>query len=468
MTRRLGVAARGAARVAAVACAWLLAAGCVYYNGVYNAERVAKRGDGKLRRNEDEAAREDFRLSAIHAESVLVRAPTSSWYPRALYLAGRGAALAGGCEQGVARLNALLLVPTVPDDDRVRATIALAACDLRQSNAASARARLDALLGRLPEGESRRQARLWSARAALAQGDLPAVDRYLGSLDAGLLPWEVVNAALAARDYARAESVVVARAGTGDFRSEVTRTVNDLAAAARFEAAGRIVKAYDNTRVRESDRARLHFALGAQLARTGQDTLARRTLLRAEALVGKDTLLRSDVRARMLLLDLRRAESMPAADSILARVDSSTWATSFARQIGEHVLLVQLLRGRDDPTGASAYLAGEVVRDSLRTPLLAQALFSSFARTNGSSVFAPFAWYAASLLRPDSAERWVQRIRTEYPASAVAARLRGADPATTEDYQRAPDLLKLRWGEAVRVWSDSVRKLRTRAAPRAP
>ena len=464
MTSRLGAPFR----LATVACAWLLVSGCVYYNGVYNAERAAKRGDGKLRRNDDDAAREDFRVSANHAESVLVRAPRSSWYPRALYLAGRGAALAGGCEQGVTRLNALLLLPAVPADERDRATIALAACDLRASNAVSARARLDTLLGRLAEGETRRQARLWGARAALAQGDLAAVDRYLGSLDAGLLPWEVVNAALGVRDYARAESVVVTRATAGDFRPEVTRTVSDLAASARFESAERIVRAYDNPRVREVDRARLHYVLGEQFVRAGRDTLARRALVRAEAMVGKDTVLRSEVRARLLLLDLRRADSMPVADSMLARVDSSTWATPFARQIGEQLLLVRLLRGRDDPTGASAYLAGEVVRDSLRTPLLAQSLFSSFARSNPASLFAPFAWYAASLLRPDSADRWVQRIRTEYPASSVATRLRGEDPAALEDYQSAPSLLRLRWTEATRVWSDSVRKLRTRAASRTP
>lgn len=457
-----------AVRLGAVTAVWLLASGCVYYNGVYNAEKAAKRGDNKLRRNEDDAAREDFRISATHAETVLARAPKSSWYPRALYLAGRGLALAGECTQAVPRLDSLLAIRALPPEDRARATIALASCETRQPDQTVARARIDSLLVTLPEGETRRQARLWGARAALAQGDLAAVDRYLGSLDAGLLPWEVVNAALGSRDYARAESVVVSRGALGDFRSEVVRTVTDLASAAMFPQAERVVKAYDNPRVRESNRARLHYTIGEQFVRAGRDTLARRSLQLADGLVGKDSLLRREVRARLLLLDLRRADSMAVADSMLARVDSSVWVTPFGRTIGEHLLLVRLLSGRDDPSGASAYLAGEVVRDSLRTPLLAQSVFTSFARTRSTSVFAPWAWYAASVLRPDSAERWQQRIRTEFPASSVAARLRGDDPSTAEDYQSASGLLKLRWGEALRVWADSVRKLRARAAPRAP
>jgi hypothetical protein len=99
---------------------------------------------------------------------------------------------------------------------------------------------------------------------------------------------------------------------------------------------------------------------------------------------------------------------------------------------------------------------------------LAQAVFTAFARQRAGSVFAPHAWYAASALWPDSAERWHQRIRVEYPGSAVAMRLRGEDPSTADDFANAPTLLRLRWGEAVRVWSDSVRKLRARSAPRNP
>lgn len=455
-------------RLGAVVTVWLLASGCVYYNGVYNAEKSAKRGDAKLRRNEDDAAREDFKASAAHAETVLVRHPSSPWAVRSLYLAGRGAALSGECETGRRHLTTFLAGSSGTADERARATVALAACELRTSNAVRARALLDSVLRTLPEGETRRQARLWAARSALALGDLPATDEYLGDLNTGLLPWEIAATALGARDFARAESVLVVRGREGDFREDVVRALVDFGAAQRLDGAERVVRAFDNARVRDLNRARLQYTLGDQLVKAGQDSLARMYLQRAAALVGKDSLMRREVVARTAYLELRRAESMRSADSAVARVDSASWTTAFGRQIREHLLLMQLLMVRDDPTGASAFLAGEVARDSLRSARLAQAVFADFARQNTRSMFAPHAWYAASVLWPDSAERWQQRVRVEYPASAVALRLGGEDPSTADDFANAPTLLKLRWGEAVRVWSDSVRKLRARGAPRNP
>jgi hypothetical protein len=455
-------------RVMAVATTWLLANGCVYYNGVYNAEKSAKRGDAKLRRNEDDAAREDFKLSAAHAETVLVRHPKSKWTSRSLYLAGRGAALSGDCETGRRYLATFLGGSAGSGDEKSRALVALAACELRTSNAARARALLDSLLPSLPAGETRRQARLWAARSALALGDLQATDQYLGDVDSGLLPWEIAAAALAARDFVRAESVLVVRGRAGDFREDVVRALADFGQAQQLDGAERVVRAYDNARVRDLFRGRLQYTLGDQLLKAGRDSVARLYLERSALLAGKDSMMRREVVVRTAYLDLRRARSMSGADSVLARVDSGSWTTTLGRQINEHLLLLRLLLGRDDPTGASAFLAGEVARDSLRSAWLAQAVFTEFARERTTSVFAPHAWYAASTLMPDSAERWQQRIRVEYPASAVTLRLRGEDPTTADDFANAPTLLKLRWGEAVRVWSDSVRKLRARSAQRAP
>ena len=455
-------------RLAAVATCWLFVSGCVYYNGVYNAEKSAKRGDSKLRRNEDDGAREDFRLSATHAESVLVRHPTSTWATRARYLAGRGAALAGDCETGSTRLLAFLAEANAPSDDRQRAVVALAACYLRSSEAPRARTLLDSLLPSVTDAEIRRQARRWAARTALTLGDLAATDQYLGDQDAGLLPWEIASSALGQRDFARAESVLVQRGRAGDYREEVVRAINDFGSGNRLDGAERIVKAYDNARVRDASRGRLQYALGDQLLRAGRDSLARLYLARATTLMTRDSLLRREVMARTAYLEVRRAQSLQSADSVLTRVDSAAWSTVFGRQMSEHLLLMRVLLGRDDPSGASAFLASEVVRDSLRAAPLAAALFTGMARQNPQSLFAPYAWYAASVLVPDSADRWRQLIPAEYPASAVAARLRGDDVAVMPDFTNAPQLLKLRWGEAVRVWSDSVRKLRTRAAPRNP
>jgi hypothetical protein len=458
---------RAARRVLACAGAWLTGTGCVYYNGVYNAQSAAKAGDARLRRDQDDEAMAQFQLSAERAESVLARFPTSSWRTRALYLAGRGAALSGNCDRGTPRLLEFLSGGGVDAADRDRARVALAACDFRLSNVVVARRRLDSLVS-APDAETARQARLWAARAALAQGDLDAVPGYLGRMETGVLPWELINASLGARDYARVESLLVVRATRGDFRDDAVRAVRDLASAGSFEAAERVVRAYDAIRVRDLSRGALHYALGDQWVRAGGDSLAAVHLSAARELGARDTVISRESAARLAYVQVRRAASLPEADAVLARLDSAVARTPYARRFGEQYLLVRLLATQADPTGAALYLAGEVARDSLRAPLLATGLFTRLAREQGASPLAPHAWYAASLLRPDSAETWRRRVLAEFSASAVAARLRGEDPASLPDYVTTPELLKFTWTDAVRLWADSVRKLRALSRAGSP
>lgn len=446
---------------------WLSGSGCVYYNGVYNAQSAAKAGDARLRRDDEDDARTHFQLSRERAESVLVRFPQSKWRTRALYLAGRGAALVGECDAGTPRLQEFLAASGTDPDDRDRARVALAACDVRLSRLVEARTRLDSLVT-ASNTETARQARLWAARAALAQGDLDAVPGYLGSMEAGVLPWELINASLSARDYVQVESLLVVRAGRGQFREDAVRAVRDLGAADRFEAADRIVRAYDAVRVREESRGLLHYTLGEQLMRASRDSLAAVHLSVARTFGARDTLLVRESSARLAFLGVRRITSVEQADSVLARLDSASWRTAYARRLGEQMLLLRMLEAKPDPTGATDYLAAEVARDSLRAPALAAGMFIRLAREQATSPLAPHAWYAAGLLLPDSAEGFQRRVLAEFAGSAVAARLRGEDPTTLPDYISTPELLKFNWTETVRQWTDSVRKLRTLPRAGAP
>lgn len=440
----------------------LLLPGCVYYNGVYNAQRLASQGDSRLRRGDENEAENRFRQSAEAAESVLVRFPTSKWRPRALYLAGRSAALGNSCTAAIPRINAFLALPNTDAADRDRARVALGSCDFRAGRMVMARLRLDSLID-VKDANTARSARRWAARAALSQGDLDAVPRYLGSDDPGSLPWELVGASVSARSFARVESLVVARARAGEYREEALIAVREMSSAGEFDAASRIVRAYDAVRVREQARGAMHQALGENLLRTGQDSLARIHLAEARTLAARDTIILREAAARIALVDVRRVRDLRGVDSVVTRLDSAALRTIVGRRMSDHLLLVRLLSGRNDPTGASLFLAAEVARDSLRAEPLARALFVQLGREHEGSAVAPAAWYAASLLDVDSAEVWRRRVLTEHRASAVAARLRGEDPTGLPDFASTAELLRLRWNEGVRVWGDSLRRLRTRA-----
>lgn len=456
------VAAAGR-RMATVLGTWVLASGCVYYNGVYNAQAAAKQGDRRLRENQEAEAQSRFLESAERAESVLVRFPTSKWRTRALYLAGRGHALSGDCERGRERILELLDRADVTPSERDRARVALGACDVRSNAMATARLRLDSLIGSSDRAVAR-EARLWAARAALTMGDLDAVTGYLGASSSEILPWELISASTTARDFARGESLLVLRARRGDFRDEAVRSVREMTAAGRVEEARRVVLAYDAARVREPLRAQLHYAVGDQLLRADRDSLAAWHLGMARELAGRDTLVVREAAARRAWLAIRRARTLEESEATLAQLDSAVMRTTLARRLADQWLLVRMLAGKADGTGAGLFLAAEVVRDSLQAPALAQAVFVELARRHASSLLAPAALYAATLLpspiTADSADRWRRRVTTEYAASAVAARLRGDDPSALPDFVSAPEMLRFSWSEVTRQWADSLRRLR--------
>lgn len=460
---------RNAIRLAVLMTAWFAGSGCVYYNGIYNAQAEAKGGDARLRADDDANATMRFQRAAAIAESVLVRHPESKWRTRALYIAARSGALASQCERAMPRLLALLndsitQGPQLTVAERDQSQFALATCEVRNGRSRSARSRLDSLIdGRSQDPELLRQSRIWAARAALGMGDRDAVTAYLAALNGSVLQWELIGASLAAREYARVESLLVLRARQGDYRDDVSRALRELFADGRFDAAERIVLQYDGARIRDESRARMHFALGDMHVRLGRDSLARLHLYSARTLAGRDSLTGYEANARLALIDVARLSSIRELDTLVARQDSVVWRTAYAQLLAERVLLFRLLAARDanaDATGASLYLAAEIARDSLRAPRLAQTLFMRVLRERPASVLVPNAWYAASLLEPDSAAAWRGRILAEHGQSAVAARLRGDDVAALPDFISTADLLNFNWNETLRLWSDSVRKLR--------
>jgi len=455
---------RAAHRLTLVLASWLVGSGCVYYNGIYNAQAEARLADAKLRRDDDGEATSRFQRSAAIAETVLVRHPKSKWRHRALYIAARSGAMAAQCDRAVPRLQQLLAGSTLNFAERERSRLALATCEVRAGQSAAARPRLDSM-SRSADREIARQSRLWAARAALSMGDRDAVPTYLGNLDAGVLQWELINASMAAREYARVESLLVQRARVGDYRDDVTRALRDLLADGRVQAAERIVDQYDAARVRDDSRARMHYAVGDMYARGGLDSLARRHLYAARTLSQRDTVTARDANARLALLEITRVASVRELDTLVARQDSVVWRTSYARQVADRLLLFRLLAARGDAESASLYLAAEIARDSLRAPRLARALFLRVARDAPSSPLVPNAWYAAALLEPDSAPAWQRRILLDFSSSSVAARLRGEDPTGRPDFLSAPELLRLNWADALRIWSDSVRTLRLPLKP---
>jgi hypothetical protein len=103
--------------------------GCAYYNGLYNANRLAGEADRAEREGRVGEARSLWAQAAVKAESVATRYPDSRHRDDALLLWGRGLAHAGDCRRAVGPLG--FAVDSSPDAGlRREARLLLADCRL--------------------------------------------------------------------------------------------------------------------------------------------------------------------------------------------------------------------------------------------------------------------------------------------------------------------------------------------------
>src|SRR5688572_26154473 len=116
-----------------------LLGGCVYYNGMYNANRLAKSARKAEREGRTFDANNLWGQVATKAESVVVRHPTSKYADQAAVLRGLALARLGQCEQALAPLG--------------RASLLKASSDLAE-DALLATGRCQVTLGNLPAGDA--------------------------------------------------------------------------------------------------------------------------------------------------------------------------------------------------------------------------------------------------------------------------------------------------------------------------
>lgn len=440
--------------------AWLivpLAAGCAYFNGIYNSKTAASSADHQFARGEEFSAADSYRVSAARAETVLARHPKSRWRAQALYLAGRGHAFSQECGQALPRLEEYLAIADEPREQRERALIARASCLLYNRELIPADTILEPLLDS-EDAEIRAEATLWSGRVALALGDAARAAQLLSRVAGGAGTWEFIGAAFDQRDFATAESLLVARATEGDWRSEVPRRVRDLWNAGRQDGAVRIVDAYGRSRASPTNRVSLHFLMSDLAAQAGDTALARRQAIEAGR-VGVTASFESDVQARLLAIRIRELDAISDVYAALSRDSARASGSPIYRRIQDNLMLMRLCLSRVTGNGSEVFVAAEVVRDSLRANRLAHAMFKSIERDFPEYEIAARALLAAGRLVPDSADVYRERITARWPYSFAAARLTGTslDSSTVRGEDAA---LSTAWRFATTQFADSLRERR--------
>ena len=453
----------------ALLCLALVIGACAYFNGIYNAREAAEKGEKLSRAGRSAEAESSFAVAAASAETVLARHPRSKWRSDALFLAGRGAALSGRCKHALGRLTEFLVEAPPEEARRPAAILALGRCYVDMARYDESRTTLEPLLEHVDPSVSA-DAALWAARAAYAMGDGRAAERYLASAEPKVAQWELARAALAERDYARAESLLTLRAAAGDLSSDGMVAVEALWSAGRSDAVLALARQYESSGADALAVARLHLRVTDLLIAAGEDSLAA-----AHARVARrraaDSVTRQEAEARLGLLAMHELASLVDVRNTLSRHRDAGAGGTLWRRLQDNLLLAELLARANDEHLASRFLAAEVARDSLRAPMLAHALFRQVAELAPGGPLAAKALLAAADVLPDSSAAYRTRILEQYPASTYAAllgatsRMQGAEPPAS-DLSTERALLSAAWQRASSTLADSLRTRHPGAPPR--
>lgn len=434
---------RDATRVLRLA-ALVLLGGCVYYNGMYNTNRLAKSARKAERDGRPFEAQGFWGQVITRADSLVLRHPRSKYADQATVLRGLALARLNQCQDAVGPLGRLSLVQ-LSTDFTEEAALALGRCQLQLGDAGLADLAFVQVLNS-SDSARRHEARLRHARALRMSGQYEEAvallrdrpdprareDLLLALAGAGHTDEALAfaDSVLALHDSTFAWDTVVATVGRQNARvasALVGRLADDPRASPELKAR----RLYDDAvRLAATDSAGA-VARFQQAARVpGATETAERARLR---------LLRAELSSARTLQDLVRSN-----DSLAAVASQTTVGGLEAAALQ---LELDQLRQLEDSARAGVpqgdlrlFLGAESARDSIHAPLLAAMLFRRLAEEWPTSPYAPKALLAAQRLDPADPDGVHVRLDSLYHDSPYLAVMRGEE---APGYRQLEDSLQI-------------------------
>ena len=416
-------------------------AGCVYYNGMYNANRLA----GSARKAEREGRTFDannlWGQVATKAESVVVRHPTSKYAEQANVLRGIALARMGQCEAAMVPLSRAALMPR--SELTEEADLATGRCHLALGNSEAALAAYNSLLDSR-DPERRAEARLQHARALREAGDYQAA---LASLE-GVPDPRALEERILALGGAGQVPQAMALVDTLILRRDSTRVWDSLIVSMgnmNPAAASALVDKLEVVPVR-SPELRARELLDDGLRLVGSDTAAAGRRFRDVVALSGSRQSAGRARLQLLYLELHRVrvpdELPPIIDSLKATASRYEAITEQSTQLATLVTGVHDAATSvtwETPRGdLRLFLAAEIARDSLESPLLAHHLFRRILDDYPTSSYGAKVVLAIQQLDPAWADSARMLLDGRYSESPYLAVIRGQDP---EEYRELEDSL---------------------------
>jgi hypothetical protein len=404
------------------------AAGCSYYNGMYNVKQLAGSARHAERDGRTGEAGQDWNLVATKAESVLIKHPHAKWADEARVLQGTALGRLHQCPRATGLLEQVVLQSR--DQSLVEdAASVLGRCRLEENDVPGALLAFRPLLNS-KDHDRRSEARYQYGRALrLAGQNAESVDQLKGSDDPrarGERAAALAALGRGAEAIALADSLVADRDTTAPWPviAEGIAQSSPEPASALVDSVGSFIPSRDlkaslllddgrrwlaRDTSRGFDRLNQAAVAGAGLPTGG---LARLTAARAR-------LSRTDTTAELPLvaqeLDMVGDEPGPYAPAatLLAGVSRRTQA------------LADSVTGDQTAADLRTFMAGEMARDSLEAKVLAARLFHRVTIEWPDSPFAPKAILALMALEPGRADSLRQVLTGRYADSPYLAILNG-------------------------------------------
>lgn len=413
-----------------------LLGGCVYYNGMYNANRLANSARKAERDGRTFEASNLWGQVATKAESVIVRHPTSKYAVEAMVLRGLALARLGQCEPALGPLARASLLRGNTDLAE-EALLASGRCQLILGHAAAGEASLIQLVdSRNPE--RRAEARYHHARAARLGG---RYQEALSSLEGVRHPRADDERLLALAGIGRV-SEALALADSLVAKGDTAKPWDSLLVALGRQDPASASALVDRIRrlPKRSPEAQARWLLGDGLRLEGSDSVRAAARFREAIAIGGQGEAASRASLQLVRLDLGRVDRPEALPPIAGRID--TLATHYQihsgglKQLGatvKSILAAAAITPGSQQGDLRLFLAGEAARDSLGARPLARMLFHRILEEWPGSPYAPKAILAEQQLDVTWTDSARALLEERYSDSPYLALIRGeATPAYRE------------------------------------
>ncbi|MBA3345472.1 MAG: hypothetical protein H0T44_09275 [Gemmatimonadales bacterium] len=416
-----------------------LLAGCVYYNGMYNAKRLARSAQKAEREGRTFDAGNLWGQVVTRAESVVVRHPESKYVDEALVLQGIALARLRQCPSAISPLGRVALLPA-GSDLAEEAALALGRCQMELGSSAAA----DLAFARVVDSRDpvrREFARLHRARALRLNGRHREALSLLAEMPASAVQEERLLALAGMRRRAEALALLDSIVARSDSAAASDSLLTALGRENPIVASDLLDRLDSRPGVQPAVRARRLLDDALRLAPVDSARAAAR--IRQAMRSGAGTPSGDQAEIRLLRLGLTRvrdaSELAPHAAALQQVITRKSSSAADAGQL--HSSVTQVKSAADSsapgvPRGdLRVFLAAEVARDSLAAPTLAASLFRRVADDWPYSPYAPKALIAGQALAPEWADSARALLVERYADSPYLALLRGEEAAGFEELE---------------------------------